>query len=100
MKRDDDTLYPSDEVTEEPETAPVEEAAPEGAPQDEPEPMPGPTPEEIAETEREAAKAREAQMAPYHNAARLRRETADIAAEHDHLISELLFNEINRELEV
>ena len=58
-----------------------------------------PTPEEIAEWERERREREEAELAPYREAARQRKETAEIAAEHDELISELLFESTMRDLE-
>lgn len=60
---------------------------------------PAPTAEEIAQWERERHAREEAELEPYRNAARQRQETAEIAAEHDELIAELLFNDTMRELE-
>lgn len=60
---------------------------------------PAPTPEEIAQWEAERRAREDAELEPYRKAAQQRRETAEIAAEHDDLIAELLFSETMRELE-
>ena len=54
-------------------------------------PDPGPTPEQQEEYEKEAEAARKAVLAPYLEAARQRQETAQTAAEHDVLLSDMLY---------
>lgn len=53
--------------------------------------FPTPTEEEIAKWEEEREAAREAELAPYRAAARQRRESAEIIAEHDDLLADMLF---------
>lgn len=53
--------------------------------------FPTPTEEEIAKWEEERKAAREAELAPYKAAAQQRRESAEIIAEHDDLLADMLF---------
>ena len=53
--------------------------------------MPGLSEEEIAALEAERNAAKEADLAPAKEAAKMRKESADIIAEHDNMLAELLF---------
>lgn len=59
--------------------------------QDEPIPEPEPTPEQIEEWERERAEREAAKLAPSHAAQQQRNTTAEVAAEHDDLIADILY---------
>lgn len=61
--------------------------------------IPPMTPEEIEEMERQAAEERERRLKPYTDAAKMRRQSAEIIAEHDDILAELMYNDTIRELE-
>lgn len=65
-------------------------------PDEMPEPAPDYDPEEEEERRR---REHEAELAPYKAAAKQRKDSAEIIAEHDELLSDLLFAETMRELE-
>ena len=58
------------------------------------EPMPEPTPEEIAEWERERAEAEEAKIRPFRELGAKIRSAAEVNAEQDELIADLLYEQI------
>lgn len=58
------------------------------------EPMPEPTPEEIAEWERERAEAEEAKIHPFRELGAKIRAAAEVNAEQDELIADLLYEQI------
>lgn len=64
-----------------------------------PEPMPEPTPEEIEEWERERAEAWEAKIRPYRELGIKIRAAAEINAEQDDLIADILYEQIINEME-
>lgn len=53
--------------------------------------MPEISEEEIKALEEEREAAKEAELAPARNAARMRKQSAEIIAEHDDMLAELLF---------
>lgn len=61
--------------------------------------IPPMTPEEIEEMERQAAEERKRRLKPYTDAAKMRRQSAEIIAEHDDILAELMYNDTIRELE-